>query len=56
MKNNFPLVSIVIPTYNGSKRIAKTLEAIINQDYENIEIILVDDVSTDDTVKVSRKV
>ena len=51
-----PLVSVIIPTYNGAKRIAKTLEAIINQDYENIEIILVDDVSTDDTVKISQEI
>ena len=47
-----PLVSVIIPTYNGSKRIAKTLQSIIAQDYENIEIIVVDDVSTDNTVEV----
>ena len=56
MKTDFPLVSIIIPTYNGAKRISKTLEAIINQDYENIEIILVDDVSTDNTVKISQEI
>ena len=56
MSETKPLVSVIIPTYNGSKRIAKTLEAMINQDYENIEIIVVDDVSTDNTVEVCQNV
>ena len=50
------LVSVIIPTYNGEKFIAETLNSIINQDYENLEIILVDDVSTDNTVKISREI
>ena len=50
------LVSIVIPTYNGSKRIARTLGALIAQTYGNIEIIVVDDASTDDTVNTAYKV
>ena len=49
------LVSVIVPTYNGEKFIAQTLGAIINQDYENIEIIVVDDVSTDNTVEVAKK-
>ncbi len=56
MSSTQPLVSIIIPTYNGAKRIAKTLASIINQDYENLEIILVNDASTDDTVKISQEV
>ena len=51
-----PLVSIIIPTYNGSKRITRTLESIINQDYENLEMIIVDDVSTDNTVEICKNV
>ncbi|MBR0095165.1 MAG: glycosyltransferase family 2 protein, partial [Synergistaceae bacterium] len=57
--NNFlsqPLVSVIVPTYNGAKRIARTLQSIIEQDYENLEIIVVDDVSTDNTVEVAQKV
>ncbi len=50
------LVSVIVPAYNGEKFIAQTLESIINQDYKNLEIILVDDVSTDNTVEVSRKI
>ena len=51
-----PLVSVIVPTYNGAARIGKTLHSIIAQDYPNIEIIVVNDVSTDDTVGVARRV
>ena len=51
-----PLVSVIVPTYNGSKRIEKTLRSIIAQDYENLEIIVVDDVSTDNTVEIVQSV
>ncbi len=47
-----PLVSICIPTYNGSKHIHETLDSALNQTYKNIEIVITDDHSTDDTVKI----
>ena len=50
------LVSVIIPTYNGEKRIAHTLESLAAQTYSSIEIIVVDDVSTDDTVNTARTV
>ena len=53
---NNKLVSIIVPTYNGEKFIAQTLEAIIDQDYDNLEIIVVDDVSTDNTVEIAQKI
>ncbi|WP_343613162.1 glycosyltransferase family 2 protein [Flavobacterium sp.] len=46
---DFPLVSIVIPTYNRSYCLHATIESAINQTYQNTEIIIVDDGSTDDT-------
>ena len=56
MSDSKPLVSVIVPTYNGAKRIAATLKSIINQDYENLEIVLVNDASTDDTLNIAEKV
>src|SRR5215469_16427814 len=47
-----PLVSIVIPTYNASHFIAAAVESCLAQDYTPVEVLVVDDGSTDDTVSV----
>jgi teichuronic acid biosynthesis glycosyltransferase TuaG len=46
------LVSVIIPVYNSEKYIGKTIESALNQTYKNIQIILVDDCSIDETKKV----
>jgi glycosyltransferase involved in cell wall biosynthesis len=47
-----PLVSICVPMYNAEKTIGKTLTSIIGQKYKNIEIIVVDNCSSDTSVKI----
>ena len=52
MSAALPLVSVVIPTYNRAAVIGASLESVFRQDYPNIEIIVVDDGSKDDTEHV----
>lgn len=46
------LVSIITPTFNAEKYIRETLQSVINQSYQNWEMILADDASTDNTVVI----
>lgn len=48
-------ISVIIPSYNTSQYIIKCLDSILNQTYKNLEIIVIDDCSTDDTVKIVNK-
>lgn len=54
MKNN-PLVSIIIPVYNVEKYLAQCLDSIINQTYQDIEIICINDGSTDSSKNILEK-
>lgn len=50
-----PLVSVITPCYNAEKYIAQTIESVLNQTYKNIELLIVDDISDDDTSKIVNK-
>lgn len=45
-------LDVVIPTYNGSKTIKETIESVLSQSYQNFTILVHDDSSTDDTLKI----
>ena len=49
--NDKPLISVILPTFNKESNIMKSLRSIQNQSLKNIEIIIVDDCSTDNTYK-----
>lgn len=49
LTSNNPLVSVIIPCYNVEEYVDSALASILNQDYKNIEIICIDDFSTDQT-------
>ena len=50
--SNRPLISIIIPTFNNEKKIMKSIRSIQNQSLKNIEIIIVDDSSNDNSFKI----
>lgn len=47
-----PLISICIPTYNNADYIAETISSVLNQTYQNFELVIVDDRSKDKTVEI----
>lgn len=54
--NNKPLISIIIPIFNGEKYIFETIQSVLNQTYTNWEMIIVDNKSTDDSIKVIKTI
>ena len=51
-----PLVSVCIPAYNNASYIKETIESVLNQTYQNIELVIADDQSKDNTVEVIKSI
>lgn len=49
-----PEVTVIIPTYNSEEYIARALKSVFNQTHQDLEVILIDDASTDSTVSIAR--
>ena len=49
------LVSIIVPVYNAEKFIDETINTVLNQTYKNWELLLINDCSTDNSVKLIQK-
>lgn len=56
IRDNDPLISVLIPARNEEDNIRKCLMSLVDQDYKNIEILVLDDNSTDDTSKVIKRI
>ncbi|RDU63194.1 glycosyltransferase family 2 protein [Helicobacter sp. MIT 14-3879] len=52
--NKNPFFSIIIPTYNVEKYIARAIESCINQNFKNIEILIIDDCGSDNSINIAR--
>jgi len=55
MQDDNKMVSVIVPVYNAEKTISMCIESLLNMEYSNKEIIVVDNGSTDKTVEIARK-
>ena len=53
MKNEIPKISVLMPVYNGEKFLREAIESVLNQSYKDFEFLILDDGSTDNSIKIS---
>ena len=54
MNNHQPKISIILPSYNGAEYISKSIESVLMQDFNDFELIVIDDCSTDGTFEIAK--
>lgn len=54
-KHDYPLISVIIPVYNSEKYLKRCIDSVINQSYKNLEIIIVNDGSTDNSLNICKE-
>src|SRR3981081_4557960 len=54
-EDSLPLVTVVTPAYNQGRFIAATIESVLSQDYPNVEYLIIDGASTDETAAVVKR-
>lgn len=53
--NNTPLISVIVPVFNAQRFLPKCIGSILNQSYKNLEVLLIDDGSTDKSLEICKK-
>jgi glycosyltransferase involved in cell wall biosynthesis len=56
LSSNTPLISVCIPCFNSEKYVGETINCLLNQTYKNLEVIVVDDGSTDGSVPILKRI
>ncbi len=54
-KNQEPLISIIMPTYNREEYLERSIDSVLNQTYKNWELLIIDDGSSDETLMLLKK-
>jgi len=54
MKNNFPQISVIMACYNSSAYITEAINSVLSQTFDELELILIDDSSSDNTLKIAK--
>ena len=52
MKSFNPLVTVLMPVYNGEKYLAEAIESVLNQTFADFELLIIDDCSSDNSVEI----